>query len=98
MREHQVGTLEVMSFFDGTNREQYNQLVEWTQSVELYSCCPRMANESQWGVTDARRSIARHVEGLSKHMRSRQITNAQNHTYWKDAQFREGLQQTPVRR
>jgi starch phosphorylase len=77
--EHQVGTLEVMSFFDGTNREQYNQLVEPDSKVLNYTLAAlRMANVAN-GVSQMHGEVSRDMwKGFQNICEIKAITNAQS--------------------
>ncbi|HQQ97304.1 MAG TPA: alpha-glucan family phosphorylase [Cyclobacteriaceae bacterium] len=92
--EHQVSTLEVMSFFDGTNREQYNQLVEPDSKVLNYTLAAlRMAKVAN-GVSQMHGDVSRDMwKGYQNICEIKAITNAQNHTYWKDAQLEQAFEQ-----
>ena len=91
--EHQVAQLEVMSFFDGVDKEQYNALVEPESKVLNYTLAAlRMAKVAN-GVSQMHGEVSREMwQGYDGICEIKAVTNAQNHTYWKDDKLETGFE------
>ena len=91
--EHSVQTLEVMSFFDGVEKDQYQALIEPESKVLNYSLSAlRMAKVAN-GVSQLHGQVSRDMwKGYNKICEIKAITNAQNHRYWKDEPLENGFE------
>jgi glycogen phosphorylase len=83
--EHALSVLEGMSFFDGVSKEDYQTLVEPESKVLNYTLAAlRMAKVAN-GVSQMHGEVSRQMwkdfKGICE---IKAVTNAQNHTYWKD--------------
>ncbi len=87
-----LATLEVMSFFDGVAKEDYNTLIESDSKVLNYSLAAlRMAKVAN-GVSQLHGEVSREMWKDSERIcEIKAITNAQNHTYWLDKTLEEGF-------
>jgi starch phosphorylase len=92
--ERPVGTLEVMSFFDGTSKADYSTLIEPEAKVLNYTLAAlRMAKVSN-GVSQLHGEVSREMwEGYDRICEIKAVTNAQNHTYWRDQKLEAGFEQ-----
>ncbi|CAN5420566.1 alpha-glucan family phosphorylase [soil metagenome] len=91
--EHAVSVLEGMSFFDGVPKENYQQLIEPESKVLNYTLAAlRMAKVAN-GVSKMHGEVSRDMWKSFKNIcEIKSVTNAQNHTYWKDRKLENGLQ------
>ncbi len=90
--EHAVAALEVMSFFDGVPKEQYQTLVEPESKVLNYTLAAlRMAKIAN-GVSQLHGEVSRAMwKGHERICEIKAVTNAQNHTYWHDEKMEHGF-------
>ena len=90
--EHPVSTLEVMSFFDGVAKEQYKTLMEPESKMLNYTLTAlRMAKVAN-GVSQLHGEVSREMwKSYDRVCEIKAITNAQNHSYWKDEQLENGF-------
>jgi len=90
--EHVVSVLEGMSFFDGVPKENYMTLVEPESKVLNYTLAAlRMAKVAN-GVSQLHGEVSRDMwKGFENICEIKAVTNAQNHTYWKDKKLESGL-------
>ncbi len=91
--EHAVSVLEGMSFFDGVPKDNYQQLIEPESKVLNYTLAAlRMAKVAN-GVSKMHGEVSRDMwKGFKNICEIKSVTNAQNHTYWKDTKLESGLQ------
>ncbi len=90
--ERPVAALEVMDFFDGIEKDQYTSLIEPDSRVLNYTLAAlRMAKVAN-GVSQMHGEVSRQMWKAYKGIcEIKAITNAQNHTYWKDEKLEEGF-------
>ena len=86
--ERNVATLEVMSFFDGLVKEDYQKLVEpQSKSLNYTLAALRMAKAAN-GVSQMHAEVSRKMwKSYERICEIKAVTNAQNHTYWKDMEL-----------
>lgn len=86
--EHAINTLEVMSFFHGANKEVVMDLAAPdTQTLSYTLTALRMSRIAN-GVSTLHGAVSRKMwEGYEGICPIIEITNAQNRTYWQDAQL-----------
>jgi starch phosphorylase len=90
--EHAVSTLEVMSFFDGVSKEDYHQLIQPESKVLNYTLAALRMSKAANGVSQLHGHVSREMwKGFERICEIGAITNAQNHTYWKDARLEEAF-------
>ncbi len=90
--EREVATLEVMSFFDGVSKDQYRELLENGGEALNYTLAAlRMAKVAN-GVSALHAQVSRDMwKGFERICEIKSVTNAQNHTYWKDEVLDNGF-------
>jgi glycogen phosphorylase len=95
--EHSVSVLEGMSFFDGVPKENYQTLIEPESKVLNYTLAAlRMAKVAN-GVSKLHGEVSRDMWKDFKNIcEIRSVTNAQNHTYWKDKKLESALQKDDI--
>ncbi len=95
--EHAVTVLEGMSFFDGVAKENYQTLVEPESKVLNYTLAAlRMAKVAN-GVSQMHGEVSREMwKGFEGICEIKAVTNAQNHTYWKDKKLESGFQKDQI--
>lgn len=83
--EHDASRLEVMSFFDGVSKSDYQSLIEPGSNKLNYTLAAlRMAKVAN-GVSKLHGKVSNEMwAGYSRICEIKSITNAQNYTYWKD--------------
>lgn len=90
--EREISSLEVMSFFDGVQKEQYEQLLEPESEVLNYTLAALRMSKISNGVSQLHGKVAQNMWGQHKNIAPiRAITNAQNYTYWRDAVMDEAF-------
>jgi starch phosphorylase len=90
--EHPVSTLEVMSFFDGVSKDDYHKLIQPESKVLNYTLAALRMSKAANGVSQLHGHVSREMwKGYDRICEIGAITNAQNHTYWKDEKLEEGF-------
>src|SRR6185295_5777885 len=91
--ERDLATLEVMSFFDGVAKEEYLQLTEHQHKTLNYTLAAlRMAKVAN-GVSQMHGEVSRKMwKDFEKICEIKAVTNAQNHTYWKDKELEKAFE------
>lgn len=91
--EREVSRLEVMSFFDGVEKDQYQTLIEpGSKSLNYTLAALRMAKVSN-GVSQMHGEVSRDMwKGFERISEIKAVTNAQNHTYWKDEKLEKAFE------
>lgn len=91
--EHDASRLEVMSFFDGVSKADYQQLIEPTSKNLNYTLAAlRMAKMAN-GVSKLHGKVSNEMwAGYSRICEIKSITNAQNHTYWHDGEMEKAFE------
>jgi starch phosphorylase len=90
--EHPISTLEVMSFFDGVSKEDYQQLIQPESKVLNYTLAALRMSKAANGVSQMHGQVSRDMwKGYDRICEIGAITNAQNHRYWKDEKLEEGF-------
>ena len=91
--ERDVATLEVMSFFNGVSKEDYQILIEPGSKVLNYTLAAlRMAKVAN-GVSQMHGEVSRKMwKNFERICEIKAVTNAQNHTYWKDPLLEKGFE------
>ncbi len=86
--EHDVNKLEVMSFFDGISKEEYQQLIEADSKKLNYTVAALRMAKAANGVSKLHAKVSNEMwasyEGICE---IKSITNAQSHTYWLDQEL-----------
>lgn len=84
--EHDAGRLEVMSFFNGVSKSDYQTLMETgSKNLNYTLAALRMAKVAN-GVSKLHGKVSNEMwANYSRICEIKAITNAQNYTYWKDA-------------
>ncbi len=97
--EHEVNKLEVMSFFDGATKEQYQQLVEADGKKLNYTVAAlRMAKKAN-GVSKMHAKVSNDMWASYKGIcEIKSITNAQNYTYWKDEELEAAFEKKDMKK
>lgn len=97
--EHEVNKLEVMSFFDGATKEQYQQLIEADGKKLNYTVAAlRMAKKAN-GVSKMHAKVSNDMWASYKGIcEIKSITNAQNYTYWKDEELEAAFERKDVKK
>ena len=91
--EHEASRMDVMSFFNGVSKADYQTLME-PNSVNLnYTLAAlRMAKVAN-GVSKLHGKVSREMwAGYKGLCEIKSITNAQNHTYWHDPEMEKGFE------
>jgi starch phosphorylase len=83
--EHDIAKLDVMGFFQGVPRETVMHLAEPdTRNLNYTLCALRMSKVAN-GVSAMHGQVSREMwKSFERISLIRSVTNAQNHTYWKD--------------
>ncbi|MDZ4715381.1 MAG: alpha-glucan family phosphorylase [Cytophagales bacterium] len=83
--EHDAGRLEVMSFFDGVEKEKYLSLMEaGSKNLNYTLAALRMAKIAN-AVSQLHGTVSREMwKGFAGCCEIKAITNAQSHAYWHD--------------
>jgi starch phosphorylase len=91
--EHEVNRLEVMSFFDGVSKQDYQTLVEpGSKNLNYTLAALRMAKAAN-GVSKLHGKVSNEMwSGYSGICEIKSITNAQNHTYWHDPELEKAFE------
>ena len=91
--ERTVATLEVMSFFNGVSKEEYQVLIEPESKVLNYTLAAlRMAKVAN-GVSQMHSEVSRTMwKDFERICEIKAVTNAQNYTYWKDLLLEKGFE------
>lgn len=91
--EHDVGRLEVMSFFGGVPKSDYQQLIEPNSKNLNYTLSALRMAKAANGVSKLHGKVSNDMwASYSGICKINSITNAQNHTYWKDAALEKALE------
>lgn len=96
--EHEVNKLEVMSFFDGATKDQYQQLIEPDGKKLNYTVAAlRMARKAN-GVSKMHAKVSNDMWAPYKGIcEITSITNAQNYTYWKDEELETAFEKKDIK-
>jgi glycogen phosphorylase len=90
--EHSVPLLNSMSFFNGLTLQQVNELVQPENGVLNYTLTALRLAKKANGVSQLHGDVANKMWGDYKNIcEIIAITNAQNKTYWQDAELEKGL-------
>ena len=91
--EHDAGRLEVMSFFDGVSKSDYQQLIEpGSKNLNSTLAALRMSKLAN-GVSKLHGKVSNDMwANYSGICKITSITNAQNHTYWQDAKLEKAFE------
>lgn len=91
--ERDAARLEVMSFFGGVSREKYHTIMEpRAKNLNYTLSALRMAKVAN-GVSQLHGEVARKMwNGYERICQITAITNAQNHTYWKDEKLERAFE------
>lgn len=97
--EHDVSRLEVMSFFDGVSKADYQYLMEPGKKRLNYTLAAlRMAKVAN-GVSKLHGKVSNDMwAGYSGICEIKSITNAQNYTYWQDAALHDAFEKENMKR
>ncbi len=97
--EHDTSRLEVMSFFDGVSKADYQSLMEPGSKRLNYSLTAlRMAKIAN-GVSKLHGKVSNDMwAGYSGICEIKSITNAQNYTYWQDAALHDAFEKKNMKR
>ncbi|MBL7850061.1 MAG: alpha-glucan family phosphorylase [Cyclobacteriaceae bacterium] len=91
--EHEVTRLEVMSFFDGVTKQDYQRLVEPGSKNLNYTLAALRMSKMANGVSKLHGKVSNEMwAGYSGICQIKSITNAQNHTYWHDPQLEKAFE------
>jgi len=91
--EHEVNRLEVMSFFDGVSKEDYQRLVEPGSKNLNYTLAALRMSKVANGVSKLHGKVSNEMwAGYSGICKIKSITNAQNHTYWHDPELEKAFE------
>ena len=95
---HDVTRLEVMSFFNGVAKEKYQTLVEPNSKLLNYTLAAlRMAKVAN-GVSEMHGEVSRDMwKKFQNICEIKSITNAQNHTYWRDDTLENGFEKDSLK-
>lgn len=97
--EHDVNRLEVMSFFDGVSKEDYQQLVEPESTKLNYTLAALRMSKIANGVSKLHGKVANDMwASYSGICEITSITNAQNHTYWQDPELEVAFEKQDMKR
>ena len=91
--EHEVTRLEVMSFFDGVTKAEYQTLVEPNSKNLNYTLAALRMSKLANGVSKLHGKVSNEMwAGYSGICEIKSITNAQNHTYWHDPELEKAFE------
>lgn len=91
--EHEVTRLEVMSFFDGVTKAEYQTLVEPHSKNLNYTLAALRMSKRANGVSKLHGKVSNEMwAGYSGICEIKSITNAQNHTYWHDPELEKAFE------
>lgn len=91
--EHEVTRLEVMSFFDGTTKADYQTLMEPNSKKLNYTLAALRMSKRANGVSKLHGKVSNEMwAGYSGICKITSITNAQNHTYWHDPELEKAFE------
>jgi starch phosphorylase len=86
--EHEVTRLEVMSFFDGITKTDYQTLIEPDSKSLNYTLAALRMSKRANGVSKLHGKVSNEMwAGYTGICKITSITNAQNHTYWHDPEL-----------
>ncbi len=91
--EHDATRLDVMSFFDGVAKADYQQLIEpGSKKLNYTLAALRMAKVAN-GVSKLHGKVSNDMwKGYSGICEIKSVTNAQNHTYWRDEELEKAFE------
>ena len=91
--EHEASRMDVMSFFNGVSKADYQTLMEPNSANLNYTLAAlRMAKVAN-GVSKLHGKVSREMwAGYKGLCEIKSITNAQNHTYWHDPEMEKGFE------
>jgi starch phosphorylase len=91
--EHDATRLDVMSFFDGVAKADYQQLIEpGSKKLNYTLAALRMAKVAN-GVSKLHGKVSNDMwKGYSGICEIKSITNAQNHSYWRDDELEKAFE------
>lgn len=91
--ERDLATLEVMSFFDGVVKDDYLKLTPPQHKTLNYTLAALRMAKTANGVSQMHGEVSRKMwkdfEGICE---IKAVTNAQNHTYWKDKELEKAFE------
>lgn len=91
--ERDLKTLEDMSFFDGVAEKDYMTLVEKDAASLNYTLAALRMSGRANGVSQMHGEVSRAMwKGFNGICEIKAITNAQNHTYWKDPELERAFE------
>lgn len=97
--EHDASRLEVMSFFDGVSKADYQSLIEpGSKRLNYTLAALRMAKIAN-GVSKLHGKVSNDMwAGHSGICEIKSITNAQNYTYWQDPALHDAFEKKSMKR
>jgi len=97
--EHDASRLEVMSFFDGVSKGDYQSLMEPESKRLNYTLAALRMSKAANGVSRLHGKVSNDMwTGFARICEIKSITNAQNYTYWHDAALHSAFEKGNMKR